>query len=96
MSCELWGNKTNICRRVIISFTIHVSPKGLGDFTVMRNSLLTVLARCFTEWFDSLCRCVRCDGVGEMRQQLKELMPEYQQDFGVLLYLYSLLLTKVL
>lgn len=30
-----------------------------------------------------------------MRQQLEILLAEYQQEFGVLLYLYSLLLTKV-
>ncbi|KAK7110059.1 ubiquitin carboxyl-terminal hydrolase MINDY-3-like [Littorina saxatilis] len=46
------------------------------------------------ETFHNKLRCVRCERAGEMRQHLKELMPEYQQDFGVLLYLYSLLLTK--
>lgn len=46
------------------------------------------------ETFHNKLRCVRCEGAQEMRQQMKELMPDYQQDFGVLLYLYSLLLTK--
>ncbi|KAK7475360.1 hypothetical protein BaRGS_00033378 [Batillaria attramentaria] len=46
------------------------------------------------ETFHNKLRCLRCDGAPEMKARLKELMPEYQQDFGVLLFLYSLLLSK--
>lgn len=46
------------------------------------------------ETFHNKLRCVRCEGVAEMKSHLKDLMPEYQQDFGVLLFLYSLLLSK--
>ncbi|PVD30192.1 hypothetical protein C0Q70_09454 [Pomacea canaliculata] len=46
------------------------------------------------ETFHNKLRCVKCEGAEEMRQQLEILLAEYQQEFGVLLYLYSLLLTK--
>lgn len=46
------------------------------------------------ETFHNKLRCLQCNGVAEMKTHLKDFIPEYQQDFGVLLFLYSLLLSK--
>ena len=44
---------------------------------------------------DLYFRCVQCEDAESMRRNIKSKMSHYQQASGVLLYLYSIILTKV-
>lgn len=46
------------------------------------------------ELFHSQLRCVQCGDEETMRRNIKSKMSHYQQSSGVLLYLYSIILTK--
>lgn len=72
----------------------HTSTSGENAECLESGESSPKRRRIDQETFHNKLRCVRCESTGEMRQHLKDLMPDYQQDFGVLLYLYSLLLTK--
>ncbi|KAL5006775.1 hypothetical protein ScPMuIL_015581 [Solemya velum] len=44
--------------------------------------------------FHSKLRCIECDGEESLMSCIRKNLSEFQTDFGVLLYLYSLILTK--
>ncbi|CAL1526448.1 unnamed protein product [Lymnaea stagnalis] len=46
------------------------------------------------ELFHANLRCFRCNEIADLQVALKKSLQEFQSSFGVLLYLYSLLLTK--
>ncbi|XP_046549929.1 ubiquitin carboxyl-terminal hydrolase MINDY-3-like [Haliotis rubra] len=46
------------------------------------------------ETFHAKLKCIKCTEENHLRISLKKLFHQYQGDYGVLLYLYSILLTK--